>query len=628
MRTSPLIAVTLAVLTACATEVKAPTASVVASLSVNTGAVAQLDGSASSDPAGRTLTYDWSFTAVPPGSTAALNDPSIAKPSFTPDVAGTYDVQLVVSNGVHPSPPAKVTVTATLVRPIASAIALVADVPAGALVQLNGQGSSDPSGLPLSFAWSFTAKPPASLAALNDPALAMPAFRADVPGVYVAQLVVSNGVHQSLPVAVTVTASTCGTVRPNAQVQLLAPEAAGPAAQVGAVRIPVGAVVSASGAASSDPDNLAPCSAGQTLSYRWTLDAIPAGSGATLNSATAVNPTFTAGVPGTYVLGLVVTDSAGLSSTEATLTVTADPSFGSVLPIAGFAIQTVNAGTAQAMNAPRGLAVDGAGVVYVAQSGNPRRVTRHQAGSVSILAESAYLGSALGDIALDTTAALPRLLVTSGARIVAVDPTSGLQSLFADFSFGGGGQTFQGITVGVTATTATTSTLQVAAVDDNNDQILLFDPATAAAAGTVPFGPGTVVSPWGVALLSPAAGTAGGSATWFTTSHGTWPNGSIEKLAGGVTSALLSGTASGSLDLRRARDLALSPCPTPRLFVANGSGVLVVDTVSGAYETLVTGLGTPAGLAFDTSTSPPALLLTDDSAKNALYRIDGPFCTL
>lgn len=631
MRNSPLIAVALAVLTACATEVKAPTASVVASLSVNTGAVAQLDGSASSDPAGRTLAYDWSFTAVPAGSTAALNDPSIAKPSFTPDVAGTYVVQLVVSNGIHPSPPAKVTVTATLVRPVASAIALVANVPAGALVQLNGQGSNDPSGLPLSFAWSFTAKPAGSKAQLNDPTLAMPAFPADVPGSYTVQLVVSNGVHQSLPVTVIVTASTCGTLRPIAQVQLLAPEAAGPGLPPGAsVRIPVGAVVSASGIASNDPDNLAPCNAGQTLTYRWTLDALATNSNATLNSATAVNPAFVANLPGTYRLGLVVTDSTGLSSAETTLTVNADPSFGSVLPIAGFSIQTLNAGSAQAMNAPRGLAVDGAGVVYVAQSGTPRRVTRHQAGGVSILAESAYLGSfnsQLDDLALDTTGTSPRLLVTSGPRIVAVDPTTGLQSLFADFAFSARGEDFRGIAVGITATTAATNTLQVAAVDNGNDQILLFDPATGAAAGAVPFGPGTVLSPWGVALISPAAGAVG-SATWFTSSNGTGPNGTIEKLAAAVTSALLSGTASGSLSLNRARDLVLSPCPTPRLFVANGSGVLVVDTASGAYKTLVTGLGTPAGLAFDTSTSPPALLVTDDSTKNALYRIDGPFCTL
>ncbi len=539
MRTTPLLAAALALLTACATEVKAPTASAVTSLSVNTGAVVQLDGSASSDPAGRALAYGWAFTALPAGSRAALNDPALAKPSFNADVTGTYLLQLVVSNGVH----------------------------------------------------------------------------------------------QSAPVKVTVTAAACGAARPNAQVQLLAPEAAGPAAQLPAIRVPVGAAVVASAAASSDPDNLAPCSAGQALSYRWTLDVVPAGSTAALNSAGALAPTFTAGVPGTYVLGLVVTDSTGLSSTEAAVTVIADPSFGAVLPLAGFSIQTVNAGTAQAMNAPRGLAVDAAGVAYVAQSATPRRVTKHHAGAVSILAEGAYLGTALGDVALDTTGASPRLLVTSGARIVAVDPTTGAQSLYADLTFTGGGQNFQGIAVGLTATTAATNTLQIAVVDDNNDQILLFDPAAAAlpltaAAGAVPFGPGTVASPWGVAMISPTPGAAG-TATWFTSSNGTGPNGTIEKLAGGVTTTLLTSTASGSLDLRRARDLALSPCPTPKLFVANGNGVLVVDTATGAYKTLVTGLGTPAGLAFDTSGAAPALLVTDDSAaKNALYRIDGPFCSL
>jgi hypothetical protein len=536
MRTSPLVAVALAALTACATEVKAPTASVVASLSINTGAVAQLDGSASSDPAGRTLSYDWSFTAIPAGSQAALNDPAIAKPSFTPDVAGSYVVQLVVSNGVHPSPPAKVTVTA----------------------------------------------------------------------------------------------STCGTARPNAQVQLLAPVAAGPALQLVVGRIPVGAVVSASGAASGDPDNLAPCSAGQTLTYRWTLDAVPAGSATTVNAATSLSPSFTADVPGAYLLGLVVTDSTGLSSAKAAVTMTADPSFGAVLPIAGFSVRAVNAGPAQAMDTPRGPAVDGAGVAFVAQegllNGTPHRVTRHQAGGVSILAEGAYLGSTLNDVALDTTGALPRLLVTSGSRVVAVDPTTGLQSLFADFSFILGGR-FQGITVGVTATTAATSTWRIAVADRNSGLIQLFDPAAAALpltapVATVSFGPG--VRPWGVAMLSPAPGTPAGVATWFTTDNAA---GAILKNSGGTVTTLLANN--GSLVLDGARDLALSPCPTPKLFVANGNGVLVVDPVSGAYKALATGFGTPAGLAFDTSTSPPALLVTDDDpAKNALYRIEGPFCTL
>lgn len=43
------------------------------------------------------LTYDWSFTHVPEGSTAALQNANTVSPNFVPDVAGTYIAQLTVS---------------------------------------------------------------------------------------------------------------------------------------------------------------------------------------------------------------------------------------------------------------------------------------------------------------------------------------------------------------------------------------------------------------------------------------------------------------------------------------------------------------------------------------------------
>jgi len=60
---------------------------------------------------------------------------------------------------------------------------------------------------------------------------------------------------------------------------------------------------------------------GDSLTYSWTLTK-PAGSAATLSSATAVEPTFTADVAGTYSLSLVVNDGK-VSSSAATVTVTA-----------------------------------------------------------------------------------------------------------------------------------------------------------------------------------------------------------------------------------------------------------------------------------------------------------------
>ncbi len=43
------------------------------------------------------LSYDWSFTHVPEGSAALLQNPTSSAPSFTADVAGDYIVQLTVS---------------------------------------------------------------------------------------------------------------------------------------------------------------------------------------------------------------------------------------------------------------------------------------------------------------------------------------------------------------------------------------------------------------------------------------------------------------------------------------------------------------------------------------------------
>jgi hypothetical protein len=62
------------------------------------GFVSRLDGSGSSDPQNRTLTYLWHFVAVPPGS--KLDDTAFSggpTPTFDPDLGGTYTVQLTVT---------------------------------------------------------------------------------------------------------------------------------------------------------------------------------------------------------------------------------------------------------------------------------------------------------------------------------------------------------------------------------------------------------------------------------------------------------------------------------------------------------------------------------------------------
>jgi len=78
---------------------------------VTTGDSVTLDGSGSSDPDGDAISYSWTLDA-PMGSTTTLDDATIAGPSFTADVAGTYTATLVVNDGTDDSAADAVVITA------------------------------------------------------------------------------------------------------------------------------------------------------------------------------------------------------------------------------------------------------------------------------------------------------------------------------------------------------------------------------------------------------------------------------------------------------------------------------------------------------------------------------------
>lgn len=74
-------------------------------------------------------------------------------------------------------------------------------------IQLDGSQSFDYLGRPLIYKWSVKEKPSSSKAALTNLPGAMPTFKADVPGIYTISLTVFNGVSNSLPSEVYVTAN-------------------------------------------------------------------------------------------------------------------------------------------------------------------------------------------------------------------------------------------------------------------------------------------------------------------------------------------------------------------------------------------------------------------------------------
>jgi hypothetical protein len=114
-------------------------------------------------------------------------------------------VQLKVSDSKAATSTDTVTVSTLNSKPTANA-GMDTSVVVGDLVRLDGTKSSDPDGDQLSYAWSFSTKPAASTAVLSNATLAQPAFTADKEGQYVLQVIVNDGVNNSDPDTVKVTA--------------------------------------------------------------------------------------------------------------------------------------------------------------------------------------------------------------------------------------------------------------------------------------------------------------------------------------------------------------------------------------------------------------------------------------
>lgn len=262
----------------------APVAEAGTDQSLFVGDTATLDGSASSDIDGDLLQYYWSLISRPDGSTAELSDPAAVQPTFTVDFAGTYEAQLIVNDGILDSPPDTVLVTTLNSPPVADAgpdqNVLVTET-----VQLDASGSSDVDGDQLTFKWSFTLRPEGSAAALSDEAAVRPEFTSDVPGTYIAQLIVNDGQIDSAPDTLTITTQNSAPVARAGDDQTVF----------------VGEEVVLDGTASSDID-------GDPLQYFWSLSARPETSNSTILNPDSAIASFVPDVFGSYVAQLIVND--------------------------------------------------------------------------------------------------------------------------------------------------------------------------------------------------------------------------------------------------------------------------------------------------------------------------------
>jgi hypothetical protein len=271
------------------------------------------------------LSYAWSLAKIPAGSQAALGAATTATPSLVPDVAGSYTVTLVVSDGIG-----RVSAPASLDVEVGACTAEIAASPMapniGQEVELTATVSAAMSAecapaAELSYAWSLEAAPTGSKAQLGQPKTPNATLTPDLAGDYGIKLVVRNAAGVSLATATaTVTAADCGGAVP--VVDAITPAPAAPN---------LGDTVSLS-ATVTDADASPPCSIPQSFSYAWSILAAPAGSKASLNLASLESPSFVADQKGTYVVGLVVTDATDRKSVLKTQSITTNESCGGNTP--------------------------------------------------------------------------------------------------------------------------------------------------------------------------------------------------------------------------------------------------------------------------------------------------------
>lgn len=227
------------------------TLAVAAPDSVEVGDRVVLDGSASHDPDGDPLTYEWTQTG---GPQVALEGADAATAAFYAVNEGVLTFRLVVRDSEFSSEPAEVVVTVNGANqmPVADAGEDL-HTTVGCEICLDGTASYDPdSGDTLTYQWSQKQGGGGTLVTLRGSDTVAPCFTPTNPGRYVFTLTVSDGKALSAPDEVAVTVVSRGPYGNRRPVAVVEPYA---------VAMP-GTPVVLDGSRSYDPD-------GDALQYLW-----------------------------------------------------------------------------------------------------------------------------------------------------------------------------------------------------------------------------------------------------------------------------------------------------------------------------------------------------------------------
>ncbi|MGI9212377.1 MAG: PKD domain-containing protein [Methylococcaceae bacterium] len=275
------------------------------------GATVSLKGFESIDPDNgpTSLKFQWKQIS---GKTVNLESADASVASFKADYPGVFTFRLTVTDGSATAED-DVSITVSDAATNKAPVAQAGDdrtVLVGSVVTLNGANSQDPdhAPLPLTYLWSQISGTPLSL---SDDTLANPVLTPSVPGVYVFQLTVNDGIASSVD-AVTITVNDAADNKP-------------PVADAGSEQNAyLSEPVTLDGSASRDPDNQP-----AALGYVWKQ---LRGPSIVLTGRDTAQPVFTPAQAGTYLFELTVND--GLATSKDTVSVTVVKRPANKLPVA------------------------------------------------------------------------------------------------------------------------------------------------------------------------------------------------------------------------------------------------------------------------------------------------------
>lgn len=284
-----------------------PTAKIFASDAISIGDEVVLSGASSTDSNGNSqggylffgtsVDFQWRLVSRPSASMATLSSESAVEPTLVLDAAGDYVFELIVEDFHAASSPTTLAIT---VEGAANGIPVAVangdpNGEVGVELVLSGGSSSDPDSEVLTYQWTITSQPIASMASLGNAQSEAATLVPDIAGTYVIELIVGDGTDFSMPDSIVID---------------IVEENGIPIASAGEdISGEVGVEVSLVGNGSSDPD-------GDSLTFEWSIVSQPEGSIATLTEPLNDSATLIPDMQGDYVIALIVSDAIDSSTVD------------------------------------------------------------------------------------------------------------------------------------------------------------------------------------------------------------------------------------------------------------------------------------------------------------------------